>query len=394
MRGPIKDEQVQLFSRELLSSNLSEKLAYFRGVKIGHPLIDDARTRILYAIEDADSDSLIYVFGPTGVGKTTLLINVMDTIIKKLLPELELDRGRIPVIGIELPTPATGFFNWSETLQELLRAMGEPLIEYKIPPREKLLDMHFPSGERMNICRYRYAYKQAVKYRRPLAVMFDDAHYLNKVPAARLLYQLEFIKSIAKAVRVPHVLFGTYDLLALRNLSGQISRRSIDIHLPRYKQTDLDKKEFAKAVKTFQAHMPIERCPDLYVHLDYLMERSAGCVGILKTWLEQSLVDALRRGDRTVEKEHLERRSYSDEALTKIFIEMAEGEAKLLDGGSEYFLQCQRLNASAQKPASSAQQTDTRKSDTGEKAATGSPGQRNPARDPIGNRETTITTTR
>jgi AAA domain len=371
------------FPPELLMASLSEKIAYFKGVKINHGSIDKAKEGLLNAIEDADSDSLIFVPGPTGVGKTTLRTSVVETIISNHLPELKLDLGRIPAVGIELPAPATGFFSWSDTLQELLRAMGEPLIEFKIPARKEFLDLHFPTGQRMNISRYRQAYERALKHRRPVAVLLDDAQYLNKVPASRLLYQLEFIKSIASSVQIPHVLLGTYELLALRNLSGQISRRSIDIHFPRYKFSDDDDRlAFARTVKSLEVKMPVECCPDLLEHLDYLMERTAGCVGLLKAWLTQSLIEALRAGATTVTREHLDKRSYSDDALTKIFMEMAEGEDRLLEGGSQYPIQRMRLEGKGSMKL--AAQTNTTKGKTNKKYGKRRPGQRNPVRDQIG----------
>jgi hypothetical protein len=39
------------------------------------------------------------------------------------------------------------------------------------------------------------------------------------------------------------VLFGTYDLLAFRNLNGQLSRRSIDVHLARYRAEDSEDRQ-------------------------------------------------------------------------------------------------------------------------------------------------------
>jgi hypothetical protein len=267
--------------------------------------------------------------------------------------------------------------------------MGEPLIEFKIPARKELLDLNFPSGQRLNVSRYRQAYERAVKARRPVAVLLDDAHYLNKVPAARLLNQLDFIKSIASSVQVPHILLGTYELLALRNLSGQISRRSVDIHFPRFKSNDHDLEAFARIVKTFQLQMPVESCPDLIEHLDYLMERSAGCVGLLKRWLELSLIEALRSGDTTVTKAHLEIRSYSDEALAKIFMEMAEGEERLLEGRSQYSIQRKRLEIEAKGSTNQAAEAKITKAGT-EKAGNPRPGQRNPIRDQIGISERTM----
>ena len=47
------------------------------------------------------------------------------------------------------------------------------------------------------------------------------------------------IKSTASRAQTVHVLIGTYELLAFRNLSGQLSRRSVDLHFSRYRRKAL-----------------------------------------------------------------------------------------------------------------------------------------------------------
>jgi hypothetical protein len=49
---------------------------------------------------------------------------------------------------------------------------------------------------------YRYAVEQAVRYRRPVAIMIDEAQHLGKIPSGRrLLDQLDVVKSIANIHR-------------------------------------------------------------------------------------------------------------------------------------------------------------------------------------------------
>jgi hypothetical protein len=50
----------------------------------------------------------------------------------------------------------------------------------------------------------------------------------------KLLDQLDWIKSMTNVTGVLHILIGTYELLNFRNLSGQASRRGLDLHFPRY----------------------------------------------------------------------------------------------------------------------------------------------------------------
>src|SRR5207253_2450185 len=69
---------------------------------------------------------------------------------------------------------------------------------------------------------FQYAVEQALRHRRPAAVLIDEAQHLAKVPSGRRLAdQLDVIKSIASHTGTVHVLFGTYDLLAFRNLTHE-----------------------------------------------------------------------------------------------------------------------------------------------------------------------------
>jgi len=63
------------------------------------------------------------------------------------------------------------------------------------------------------------------------AVIVDEGQHLVKVSSgAKLLDQLDWIKSMTNMTGVVHVLVGTYDLLDFRNLNGQAARRGHDIH--------------------------------------------------------------------------------------------------------------------------------------------------------------------
>ena len=137
---------------------------------------------------------------------------------------------------------------------------------------------------------YRYAVEQAVRYRRPVAITIDEAQHLGKIPSGRrLLDQLDVVKSIANQTKTVHVLLGTYDLLAFRNLNGQLSRRSIDVHLARYHAEDSDDRQtFINVVRSFEKELPFEDPPDLVRDWEFLYERSLGCISVLKEWLVQA----------------------------------------------------------------------------------------------------------
>ena len=318
------------FPRELLTRPLEERLAYFREYTVAHPLLAEAKEKLMASISESEPNSLVFVFGPTGVGKTTLRLKAEQVISNELRLGLEEDRGRIPVVGVEAIAPESGRFCWSDHFRRLLVAMNEPLMDCK-RHAETLYVRHTSTfGAKSTTAEYRHAVEQALRFRRPAAVMIDEAQHLSKMASGRrLLDQLDVVKSIANQTRIVHVLFGTYDLLSFRNLNGQLSRRSLDVHFPRYRaESTSERQVFVNVLGSFAHHMPLPEQPDLAAEWEFLYERSIGCVGILKQWLTRALHLVLRRGGNTIVRKDLEAQALSVMQCEKILSETAEGESR------------------------------------------------------------------
>src|SRR5919108_6451920 len=203
------------FPRTLLMEPWSARLAHFQRYTVAHPRLIEAKEKLVAAISESEPNSLVFVFGPTGVGKTTLRLKAEQVISKELRSGLEHDRGRIPVVGVEAIAPESGRFCWSDHFKRLLLAMNEPLADCKRDPETLYKRRDSTFGSKSTAAEYRHAVEQALRFRRPAAVMIDEAQHLAKMASGRrLLDQLDVIKSIANQTRIVHVLFGTYDLLS------------------------------------------------------------------------------------------------------------------------------------------------------------------------------------
>src|SRR5260370_35055529 len=89
---------------DLLAQSPSVRIQYFKDFAIGHPLLVEAKDRLLDAITESAPNSLVIVLGPTGVGKTTLLAKIRQLPGAKAAADETADHGRWPIVPTQ-PTP-------------------------------------------------------------------------------------------------------------------------------------------------------------------------------------------------------------------------------------------------------------------------------------------------
>ena len=318
---------------DLLAQPPSARIQYFRDFAIAHPLLVEAKDRLMEAIMESAPNSIVIVLGPTGVGKTTLLAKIRQLLGAKAAAEAATESGHLAVVAIEATPPESRTFSWRSHFKRLLLEMNDPLVDGKrrlqSADRAPQMMPAYPN-DRGVTADYHYAVEQALRYRRPSAVLVDEAQHLFALASGRSLEdQFNVLKALANRCNTVHVLCGTYDLLRIRNLSGQLSRRSIDIHFPRYDVAKAaDRRTFGKILQTFANQMPLPEQPDLTRHWEYLYERSIGCVGILKDWLVKAFSAAVRQSAPTVFLKHMEKFALSVPQCDRLIEEATRGEAQ------------------------------------------------------------------
>lgn len=233
--------QDKQFPIELLEQSKQARLAYYDAYTMGHPHLDAAFETLKPLIRDSGDSRVIFMVGPTGVGKTKLRLLTQKWVTEELLSALETDRGCIPVASVEAVLQKSGLFNAKDHLKRSLYALSEPeqLVNHKINYGVRGIRRN-DSGQiviESSILEtdLGWALEQALKHRHPKIFFIDEAHHMLSVVSGRKLTDVpEAIKSLANRTEVLHGLVGTYELLTLHDIGDQLSRRSVYIHLPRY----------------------------------------------------------------------------------------------------------------------------------------------------------------
>ena len=376
------------FPRELLSSPAEDRLAYFRNHTVAHPMLKEADDAVMRSILQPAGASLIFVFGPTGVGKTTLLLHIQKRLAETLQPQLSEDMGHIPVASVEAVASDNGSFSWKEHYQRALQALSEPLIDNKVDyaarSARKNRNGCLVFNARTCTSELRLALEDALRYRRLKAFIIDEAQHLTRMASGRRLQdQLDCVKSLANITGTVHVLVGTYELLAFRNLSGQLSRRSVDIHFRRYRaDSATDVRAFQSVLWDFQRHLPVPKEPELLTHWRYCYERTVGCVGVLKNWLMQSLSEVIATEASTLTLAHLEKHALSVTQCVRMSTETVQGEETLFEKKADRE-KLQRL-LGIDSPVQTDGTSDQQRPSFLARPAHHRVGQRHPRRDPIG----------
>ncbi len=311
---------------ELLRQPIKQRIDYFLNYTMAHPYLLSAFSELMQAIYQAPGTSLIFVVGPTGVGKTTLLRRLVQKVTEANCEELEIDRGKMPIFGVEASSPEFSQFNWKDFYIRLLVAMQEPFYEIKIKYQN-------------STSQWRRVVESALIHRHPDAFYIDEAHHLAMLPSGRKLKeQPEVLKSLANLTKIKIIPTGTYELLPLLDLGEQLCRRSKTIHFARYHaDCSLEVNAFKSVLQTFENHLPLLETPDLVSNWEFLYERSLGCVGMCKDWLTETLIAVLDSSSPapTITLSDLKRHARPVSQCLKILQAIQQGEKKLSNSQEE-----------------------------------------------------------
>lgn len=344
-----------------------------------HPMLQEARRRVTDAAKRNFGPQVIIATGPTGVGKTVMARQVYLDLQKEHAAAMNADQGIVPVIGLSAVPPHGSAFNWKDFYIRVLERQGEPLTNRKllVPKQQEIfLGMGQPSTyDRSKVDALHRCVESYLRMRKTKVLVIDEAHHILMVKnRGELEAQFETLKSLTIETGITIILVGTYNLLEIRDQSGQLNRRAEIIPMQRYdrrKKGDLT--AFTNATRELVGRMPLKQPPN--IDIDYFYAKSVGCIGILKDWLDRCLHDALEQGMPTFNLDFAEERALQNKSLKRIVTEAMLGEEKMADDNLESI-----KSLLANGLTGYFDDEDT----TSSSSSSRNVGNRNPVRDPVG----------
>ena len=274
-----------------------QALRAFKGVRVKHPRIGELFEELDVYLAPCSGADIVLLLGPTGVGKSTATIAMLESTYREQAPAMADDPSYVPAIWTEAPSAGERAFSWRLFYGAILEQLNEPLVGRKLDVTTSVpTQLKQRSGpDKKMLSGLRISVERALKERRTRYVVVDEAvHILRQASARELPVHMDTLKSLANICDVTFVLVGSYDLFEVLRLNAQLARRVQLVHFSRYRGDNPgDRKAFAKTVRALVDKMPITGEVNLQRWTDTMFEHSVGCVGILKDILQRALTAAL-----------------------------------------------------------------------------------------------------
>lgn len=276
----------EMSREEILMLNREKKMLYLYALQVKHIKLEEIAKDLLRLLSKHNETNILAVIGATGVGKTTLIRRLIQSMIEEV--ELSLDSGSVPFIYIAAPANGDRSISWATIYEHILRQADEVLIEKKQGNVIEDGKINVNPRRFKTLSALRDALESMLRHRNVQVIVIDEAFHLLRYGNYSAV--MDTIKSLSDRTNTKIILLGSYDLFDLASEYGQVARRAEILHFKRYFADDhTDQLQFQILVRKIQGRWPCDQIPNFESITEELLEASLGCIGILKALLLNAL---------------------------------------------------------------------------------------------------------
>ncbi len=259
------------------------------------------------AIDEHTSYSILALYGPSGVGKST----VMKRIAERCREE-EPDSSVVPVVVVQASPEDVGRASRLDFYRQVLHQ-----LRGHIAVRDRILNLPL-------------ARERAKK-------STDPAEWLEMRDAVSYALDLRQRSKRSALMRL--------NISCKPMLRGQLARRVREEQFCRYHlESQADAVEFTSALKVLLEQVPLQvNLPEMLTHWKWFGEWSIGCIGILSDWVVETAATLCRAGETVLTLEALAKHALKPAQRLKLETEARTGEFKIEEAKKESERELQRL---------------------------------------------------
>src|SRR5258708_7088133 len=313
-----------------LDPDLQARLAALQQYKIKHASLEKMDDLLKNAIDEHTSYGIVALYGPSGVGKSTVLKRIAER-----CREEERDSSVVPIVVVQASPEDVGSASRLDCYRQVLHQ-----LRGHVAVRDRILNLPlaWQRGKKSTDPAEWLEIRDAVSYALDLlkvkAVCIDEAQHLMQADAAQKpSIQLDWLKSLTNRSNLLYILIGNYSLYDFCHLNGQIARRMRDEHFSRYHLNRQEEaEEFTSALKKLLEQVPLQvNIPEMLTHWKWFGEWSIGCVGILSDWVVETAATLCRAGESVLTLEALTKHALKPAQRLRLETEARTGEFKIAE---------------------------------------------------------------
>lgn len=285
------------------------------------------------ALDNFRPGHMVFLIGPSGVGKTTMRHLVMQEMFGK---PTHWGKGRIPVIEAFAKLPRNGYFSSRELAKTLVEQLRVPSLNWLLDGRGAdngvMKRMQSEIAECANVwdeLRSRIAtegdywriFQRSIELRSCKYISLDQATALLKnhrdtSPTDHTLH----LMSLAESSGVMFIMTGVHSVTKLWEIHSELRRRVIPVWMPPYShKRKEDEVQYLRLLKTLSPKYTFSRRELLCTMANDILAATGGVFAEIIQLLERATKAAQLEGGDLIHKRHVEAAYYNNHDLSTLW---------------------------------------------------------------------------